>query len=464
MSIARWILFAALSITATAQVTAITQITVIHPEREGAAAIEKNRTVVVNGDRIQAIGAAGTVDIPAEARMLVGTGKFLIPGLIDSHVHFFQSGNPYTRPDAVDLTKLVPYAKEVARNKERLPATFKVWLACGVTGVADVGGPFWNFDVRNAARTSPAAPRVVVAGPLISMIDRPQLDLGDPPIIKVTSPDAARSLVSRELARKPDFIKVWFIHMPKDDLAAQEAIVKATADAAHAFNVRLAVHATELETAKAALRAGADLLVHSVMDKPVDEEFLALARKNHALYTPTLFVGMGYQLEFSGAWKPTEAELRLADPEILKSMDDIGKLTDEQLPRTVAQLRAMKLPVPKPAVAMKNLRTVWDAGITVVMGTDAGNIGTLHGPSIFREMDLMAEAGLTPLQVLRSATVNGAKTLGIADLGTIAPGKLSDLVILNADPLTDVKNLSNIYRVMKSGVMYDPTELVTSIR
>ena len=119
----------------------------------------------------------------------------------------------------------MPYAKEVERNKARLPATFKVWLASGVTSVVDVGGPFWNFEVRDAARKSPAAPRVALAGPLISMIDRAKLDLGDPPIIKVTSADEARALVKRELARKPDFIKVWFIHQPGDDLAAQEAIV-----------------------------------------------------------------------------------------------------------------------------------------------------------------------------------------------------------------------------------------------
>ena len=104
----------------------------------------------------------------------------MIPGLVDSHVHFFQSGNLYTRPDAADFNAVVPYADEVARNKARLDATFKVWLASGVTGVVDIGGPFWNFDVRDRAAASAAAPRMAVAGPLISMVDRPQLDLGDP--------------------------------------------------------------------------------------------------------------------------------------------------------------------------------------------------------------------------------------------------------------------------------------------
>jgi imidazolonepropionase-like amidohydrolase len=220
----------------------------------------------------------------------------------------------------------MPYEREMKRNRERLPATFKVWLASGVTSVADVGGPFWNFDVREMARKSEAAPRVAVAGPLISMVDRVKLDLGDPPIVKIASPDEARALVRRELARKPDFIKVWFIHRIGDNLASQEAIVRATADAAHAAGVRLAVHATELVTAKSALKVGADILVHSVEDAVVDEEFIDLAKRNKAIYVPTLFVSSGYQLALSNTWMPTEAEKRLADPEILAAMHDIPRI------------------------------------------------------------------------------------------------------------------------------------------
>src|SRR5262249_29159216 len=159
--------------------------------------------------------------------------KWILPGMIDSHVHFFQSGDPFTRPDMIDARTIVPYANEVERNKARLPATLKVWLASGVTSVADVGGPFWIFDAREPAKRSPAAPRVAVAGPVISMVDLPQLNLGDPPVIKIASPEAARDLSKKELARKPDFIKVLFVHRAGDDLAAQEAIVKAAGDAAH---------------------------------------------------------------------------------------------------------------------------------------------------------------------------------------------------------------------------------------
>ncbi len=443
-------------------VTAIVDVTVVRPDRDGAAALLPHANVVIAGDRIAAVGPAATTPVPEGATRIDGRGRWAIPGLIDGHVHFFQSGNLYTRPDVADFNAWMPYREEVARNKARLPVTFRVWLASGVTSVVDVGGPLWNFAVRHAARASPAAPRVAVAGPLISMVARPQLDLGDPPIVRVDSAAAARAMVKRLLDRKPDYVKVWYIHRAGDDLAAQEAIVRAAAEQAHASGVPLAVHATELEVAKSALRAGADYLVHSVDDAPVDDEFIALAKRNHALYCPTLFVIAGYRLALANRWTATAAEKRLADPQILDAMHDIDRIPAAKIPPRVARLLANPGPMPGPfPYAMSNLPIVWKAGIPVVMGTDAGNIGTLHGPSVFREMGLMQQAGLTPLEVLRAATVNGAKAMREpAALGLIAPGRLADLVLLDDDPLADVANLSHIHRVVKGGKVFDPRELV----
>ncbi len=446
-----------------ADTVAIVGATVVHPELDGAAAVVPDNTVIIARDRIQAVGPAATIRVPRDAQVIDAHGKWVIPGLIDSHVHFFQSGNLFTRPDVADFGRFVSYASEVQRNRARLPQTFRVWLASGVTSVADVGGPFWNFEVRNAARTSAAAPRVATTGPLISMIPRSALDLGDPPIIKTASPEEARALVARELPRKPDYIKVWFIHQPGDDLAAQEAIVRAAAEAAHAAGLRLAVHATELMVAKSALRAGADMLVHSVIDEPVDEEFIVLAREHHILYCPTLFVFMGYRYALSGTWEPTEAERRLADPQILAALH-LQQVPRELLPERVSKLVSEQPAVAPPAVAMQNLIKVWNAGITVVMGTDAGNIGTVHGPSVFREMELMQRAGLSPLQVLKSATVNGAATMALSDLGTVAPNKLADLVVLDADPIADIWNLSRASFVLRGGHVFTPRELMSTVR
>jgi imidazolonepropionase-like amidohydrolase len=108
-------------------------------------------------------------------------------------------------------------------------------------------------------------------------------------------------------------------------------------------------------------------------------------------------------------------------------------------------------------VALKNLKTLEDAGITIAAGTDAGNIGTIHGPALFREFQLMKEAGLTPMQILQCATTNAAKTFGGETgpkIGAIAPGKFADLVILKSNPLDDIAHASDIDSVMKNGVLY----------
>ena len=444
---------------------AVVGVTIVHPERDKEDAIQPDATIIVAGNRIVAVGATSSTPVPAQATVINGHGKWIVPGLVDGHVHFFQSGNLYARPDVADFTKRIPYAKEVARNQARLSATFKVWLASGVTSVVDIGGPFWNFEMRDIALQTRAAPRVAVAGPLLSMIPDPKLDLGDPPIIEVRSIEAAHDLVRRELLRKPNYIKVWFIHRADQDLAAEEAIVRAAGDEAHRAGVALAVHATELNVAKAALRAGADYLVHSVQDVAVDDAFIALAKKNRALYCPTLFVLPGYQYALSNTWRPTAAESRLADPQIVAAMGDLERMPADAIPAAVARRMAEPGAIAASDVMLRNLRTVADAGIPIVMGTDAGNIGTLHGPSVFREMALMQQAGMTPLEVLRSATVNGAKAMRRdAELGIIAPGRLADFVLLDADPTASVDNLSRVYRVVKDGTVYDPDALIRSIQ
>src|SRR4030095_13741938 len=191
-------------------------------------------------------------------------GKWIIPGLIDAHVHFSQSGGLYTRPDIIDLRSRRPYEKELEAIRERLPYAFERYLASGITGVVDCGGPMWNFDVRDIASKTKRAPRVAVAGPLISTYLPPTTPTDDPDIVTPNSPAEARDLVRRQLDRRPDLIKLWWVRRPGDNLDRQVEIMSAAIEESKSRGIRVAVHATELETAKAALRAGADILVHSV--------------------------------------------------------------------------------------------------------------------------------------------------------------------------------------------------------
>ncbi len=421
---------------------------------DGAAAPIPDAVVLIEGDRIRAVGPRAQVALPKGITIVDGRGKWVAPGLVDAHVHFFQSGGAYTRPDVVDLRKVRSYEREIALLKAALPRTFARYLLCGITSAVDVGGPFWNFEVRDAASRTAIAPRVAVAGPLVSTVDRPQLDIGDPPIIKITTPDEARVLVRRELERKPDLMKVWFIFRPGDDLAVGKAVVAATVDEARKGGVRTAVHATELETARAAVEAGADVLVHSVFDKPVDDAFVELLKRRGVIYIPTLFVRTGYALVLTGRFTPTPAERRWADPDVLATFEEVKSRPElTSRPRRASDPESDRVP-------LQNLKRLSDAGVTIAAGTDAGNIGTVHGPSIFRELRLMADAGLTPREVLASATVGGARVMGREkDLGVVAPGRLADLVILDRDPLVDVANLEAIHRVVKGGRVYTPEEL-----
>ncbi len=177
----------------------------------GTSQIVQNATVIIDDDRIAAAGDAKTIAVPKDARAIDCKGKFILPGYIDTHVHFFQSGDLFTRPDVVDLTKVRPYADEIAWIKRNLPDTFSRYLRSGITSVVDVGGPFWNFEVRKIANTTAKAPRVAVAGPLISSVSRPQLDLGDPPIVKIDTPDQAREFVRKLAPQNPDLVKIWYI-------------------------------------------------------------------------------------------------------------------------------------------------------------------------------------------------------------------------------------------------------------
>jgi imidazolonepropionase-like amidohydrolase len=221
------------------------------------------------------------------------------------------------------------------------------------------------------------------------------------------------------------------------------------AEEARAHDLQLIVHATGLWEAKDAIRAGARVLVHSVFESPVDSEFLALALEHHVIYVPTLMVSDDYILAARGGLDSLGYPLACVDSTTLAHVRTGPPVADAAYylkADTWTRYHA------ETVTGMKNLKVVEGAGIPVAMGTDAGNPGTLHGPSVYREMELMVESGLTPMQVIVAATRTSALAMGWQDsVGTLEPGKVADLVILGADPTADIRNVEQVQWVVEGG-------------
>src|SRR5947209_6901103 len=283
------------AITLHAEKLSLVGATVINP---ADGKVLPNATIVINGNKIERV-SIGKQDAGSLGKQIDCAGKFIIPGLIDTHIHFFQSADLFTRPDGADFNSVRPYKSEVAWIKSHVDDVFARYIRSGITSVVDVGGPMWNFEVRKKANATAKAPRVAVAGPLISSVSREKLDLGDPPIVKIDTPDQAREFVRKLAEQNPDLVKIWYIVDKDHPVDSFRPIARATIEESHAHKIRVAVHATELETARAAVEEGADVLVHSVIDKPVDDAFVKLLKDRHVILCPTLVVFERYGRTFS---------------------------------------------------------------------------------------------------------------------------------------------------------------------
>jgi imidazolonepropionase-like amidohydrolase len=430
--------------------------------------VHRNVTVLLKGDRIAAMGPVGTVAIPKHANVIDVRGKYLIPGLMDGHIHFFQSGGLYTRPDGLDLRHRVPYEKHLRWVRKNMDDVFRRYIRSGITTVVDMGGPRWNFDVRAQARRARVAPRVFVAGPLIASYQPPALKTIDPPIVRVNTIAEGVAMVRRQVAQKADLIKIWYVVSKKlvaKGLALDAdrfyPIVKAVIQESHKHKLPVYVHATELDTAKRAMRAGADVLVHSVRDKDVDAEFLRLAKQRGVKYIPTLWVFNSYAAVYSKQLKLLTVEHRRGNPAVISTLFDMHKLLSTELGERQKKLQKNPRPIVPDPVLLRNLKRVQEHGIIVAAGTDAGNVGVLHGPALFHDFALMKRAGLSNYEILVSATYNGARTLGRdQDLGAIEVGKLADIVVLGSDPLKDIMNTADTHLVIKGGQVFFPHQVL----
>ena len=418
-----------------------------------------NATVVISGGRIVCAGPASGCAPPPTAEVVRVDGAFVAPGLIDAHVHYSQTGWVDGRPDAIDLRAEFPYDSVNSAMRTEKGRFDRAYLCSGITSVFDVGGYPWTIPLMQANERLLDAPRVVAAGPLLATVDHWVNTPTMRQFVHMASDSATRRAVRENAYFGARAIKVWYLQRPDSLRPTMRARLDIVGEEARRAKLPFLVHATQLERAKEAIRAGANVLVHSVAPEAVDDEFIALAKERGTVVIPTLTVYEGYADVFAGRSPAARYPLDCVDPATRAKLERV--LPEAQraagLQGLVRSGRADTLF----ASTARNVRRMHSAGVPIAVGTDAGNPGTAHGPSLYREMEALQSAGMSASDVFASATIVAARAMGrAADVGTIEAGKLADLIVLDANPLADIANARRVRLVVKGGALYGRNELL----
>ncbi len=442
----------------------ITNTNVINTE---TGKVEANRTVTIENGKISSVSASSNKQLPGT--VINGAGKFLIPGLADAHIHFFQSGGLYARPDVIDFRKHQPYEKYIEWTYKNMDDFLRRYLSIGITTVVDVGATVNLLKQRDSFATKNYAPSIFMTGPLLTTWLPPvYANMGDNAPFHLMKTEAeAREYVKKQLPYKPDFIKVWYIVTTNNvEEGAKKTLpfVKAVIDEAHAHGLKVAVHATERITAQLAVENGCDFLVHSVEDEVISNDFTKLLVEKNVAICPTLVVHGNYTEVFAQQYQISKEDHRTANPFVLGSLFDLRHLPDTVLIKqykiygTTTGLKSTKT---ADSIRKINLKKMMDAGVIIATGTDAGNIGTMHASSYYEELEQMISSGLTLPQILKASTINVAKMLGKEkEFGTVTPGKSANLVLLDANPLQDINNWKKINTVINKGIVVQHDSLI----
>jgi len=382
----------------------------------GNAPIERSVLIVQNG-RIQAVGAEGSVEIPAGAARIDVTGRTIVPGFINAHGHV---GN--VRGLEVDQ-----YSRENVLDQLALYARY------GVTTVVSLGDDRAEGVRIRDEQQDPALDRarVFVAGPVLT----PE------------TPEEAALQVQQIADLGADWAKIRVDSNLGASTAMSPAVYGAVIEESHRRGIPVAGHLIDLEDAKGLVRAGVDFLAHSVRDQPVDDELIALLRERRICLSPTLTREIS---TFVYGSRPDFFDdpffLREADPAVMAQLEEPER---QRRTRENAGGRYWAAQLP---LAKENLKTLVDAGVRVAMGTDSGPPGRFQGYFEHLEMEMMADAGLTPMQIIVSATGDAARCTGLDnEIGTLEPGKYADFLVLGSNPLEDIRNTRTIESVWISG-------------
>lgn len=396
----------------------------------------ENAVVIIEGNRVKAVGAEGAIAIPPNARVIDTNGYTVMPGLMDMHVHLMILGHgDYEHWNRRYTDRF---------RTEIMPIAAKQLLMAGVTTVRDLGAPLEDIvAVKNAInRGEIPGPRLFVSGPFLQKSNTP-LEAKFRWI--VNGPDDARAKVRTIVNGGADVIKL----IDQDQMTLEE--VKAIVDEAHKHGKHVAAHAHRSEEIRQGLKAGVDCFEHTgLATKPAyEDDVLQLIRERNATlyWCPTI--------EGLFLFEETKRNPERVDDQRLKRdlPADIYKDVHDSL-RDVSHLAYFRL-VPRrvPTLAHK-FQQLRDTGVTMVVGTDSGIPLNFHFDSTWRELKTMVDLGMPPMEAIRAATYWPAQLLKQPDLGTIAAGKLADLIVVDGDPLTDMTALRHVVHVVKDGKVF----------
>ena len=393
---------------------------------------QRDMTVEVDGDKIAAVTPSALAK--PKGKVIDGHGKYLMPGLMDVHIHLH--GGVDNKTDTSDSRT----------------AALASYLYSGVTTIYDAGSQADSIlPLRASERAGKIlSPRIFATGNLITYPG----SLGTGLAVNVQDFEKDKDKLDRHIAeQQPDIVKLT---LEEEGWGARPMITlmpePLLRDVIRYYNlhgIRTTIHVSSELRAEEAIFAGADSLAHPVIQGPVSDSFVKLMAAKKTPFASTLTIGENYS-------RLVEHPEYLDQPLYAASFSPSDRNTLKTKVRAEFQTRLwtawMKLMTP---VAEENIRKIWAAGGVVAAGTDQSS-----GPALQRELELLVAAGIKPFDVLTIATHNGAVLLGKADtLGSVEPGKLADLVLLNADPSASIENVKNIAFVMKGGEIIDETKL-----
>jgi imidazolonepropionase-like amidohydrolase len=389
--------------------------------------------MIVDNGRVTWVGPAAQLKPPATAETVDLTGKFVIPGIINLHGHI---GN------TVDLGQDAKFY-----TRDSIQKNLAKYASYGVTTVLSLGtDQDLIFKIRAEQRAGrPAVARVYTAGQ--GLIFKGGYGGLVGVNAGVATPAEAESAVDAQAKKGVDIVKLWM----DDHLGAQKKmpydIAKAIIDEAHKRHLPVAAHIFYLEDARQLVEYGVNGLAHSVRDKPVDANLIA-AMKKHGTWqmagTLTREASM-----FVYATTPAFA----SDPFFARSVSPgvIQTLQSASYQKSIASDPHFDKYRGFFETAKRNLKVLADAGIPYGFGTDTGPPGRFPGYFEQWELQLMAESGLTPMQVIVAATGSAAHFLGTKEIGTLEPGRWADLIVLDRNPLQDIRNTRAIHAVYIAG-------------